>query len=80
MYILQIVLPPSSDGICFDVYDFVLQPNSQHEISITWQPSMSGNMRKLIKIEEVDSNKKYDFVVLGNCVDPINKQFKVSDV
>lgn len=34
-------------------------------------------MRKLIKIEQVNSNKKYDFIILGNCIDPLNKKSKV---
>jgi abnormal spindle-like microcephaly-associated protein len=34
-------------------------------------------MRKLIKIEQVDNNKKYDFVILGNCNSPSYKKFKV---
>jgi len=74
---LQFVLPSSNDGIHFDVYEFTLQPNSQHKLSITWQPSVYGNMRKLIKIEEVDNNRKYDFVIFGNCIDPLRKKLKV---
>lgn len=35
-------------------------------------------MRKLIKIEEVDNNRKYDFVIFGNCIDPLRKKLKVS--
>lgn len=71
-------MPSSNDsGICFDVYEFTLQPNSRHELSITWKPSKHGNMRQSIKIEQVDSNRKYDFIILGNCVDPLNKKFKV---
>jgi len=56
----------------------VLQPNAQRKLSITWQPSVYGNMRKLIKIEEVDNNRKYDFVIFGNCIDPLRKKLKVS--
>ncbi|XP_060849151.1 abnormal spindle-like microcephaly-associated protein homolog [Rhopalosiphum padi] len=72
----QFVLPLPSDGVYFDVYKFTLEPNSQRELSITWQPSQYGNMRKLIKIEQVDNNKKYDFVILGNCNSPSYKKFK----
>lgn len=61
----------------FDNYEFTIQPNSQHEISITWQPHVYGNIRKLIKIEQVDSNIKYDFVILGNCIDSQNKKLQV---
>jgi len=74
---LQFVLPPPSDGVNFDVYEFTLEPNSQRELSITWQPSQHGNMRKLIRIEQVDNNKKYDFVILGNCNNPPHKKLKV---
>lgn len=74
---MQFVLPLPSDGVYFDVYKFTLEPNSQRELSITWQPSQYGNMRKLIKIEQVDNNKKYDFVILGNCNSPSYKKFKV---
>lgn len=35
-------------------------------------------MRKLIKIEQVDNNRKYDFVILGNCNGPPYKEFKVN--
>lgn len=78
--LLQFVLPSSNDGIHFDVYEFTLQPNSQRKLSITWQPSVYGNMRKLIKIEEVDNNRKYDFVILGNCIDPLHKKLRVSQL
>jgi len=74
---IQFVLPPSSDGLHFDVHEFTLPPNSQRELTITWKPSVCGNMRKLIKIEQIDNNRKYDFIVLGNCIDPSNKKFKV---
>lgn len=72
----QFVLPPPSDGVYFDVYEFTLEPNSECELSITWQPSRHGNMRKLIRIEQVDNNKKYDFVILGNCNSPPHKNLK----
>jgi len=75
--LLQFVLPSSNDGIHFDVYEFTLEPNSECELSITWQPSKHGNMRKLIRIEQVDNNKKYDFVILGNCYSPPYKKVKV---
>lgn len=35
-------------------------------------------MRKLIKIEQIDSNRKYDFVILGNCNSPQHKEKKVN--
>jgi len=54
-----------------------LEPNSQRELTITWQPSNYGNIRKLVKIAQKDGNGKYDFVVLGNCIDPLRKKFKV---
>jgi len=54
-----------------------LEPNSQRELFITWQPTVYGNMRKLVKIEQKDGNRKYDFVVLGNCVNPLGKKLKV---
>ncbi|XP_022160068.1 protein abnormal spindle-like isoform X2 [Myzus persicae] len=76
----QFVLPSSNDGIYFDVYEFTLQPNSQRKLSITWQPSVYGNMRKLIKIEQVDNNRKYDFVIFGNCIDPLHKKLRGSSV
>ncbi|VVC38206.1 Hypothetical protein CINCED_3A000313 [Cinara cedri] len=72
----QLVLTPPGDGFCFGVYKFTVEPYSQYELAITWQPSEYGNVRKLIKIEQVDSNRKYDFVVLGNCNSPFYKQFK----
>lgn len=78
--ILQFVLPPPSDGIHFNLYKFTLEPNSQCELAITWQPSEYGNMRKLIKLEQVDFNRKYDFVILGNCTGSPHKKFKVSDL
>jgi len=34
-------------------------------------------MRKLIRIEQLDNNKKYDFVILGNCNNPPYKKLKV---
>lgn len=71
-------MPPSSDGVFFNVYEFTLAPNSQCDISITWKPVEYGNMRKLIKIKQVDSNRKYDFVILGNCNGPPHKKFKVN--
>lgn len=71
-------MPHSNDGIYFDVYEFTLQPNSQRKLSITWQPSVYGNMRKLIRIEQVDNNRKYDFIIFGNCIDPLHKKLKVS--
>lgn len=74
---LQFVLPRPSDDIFFDVYEFILQPNSQRKLSITWQPLVTGNIRKVIKIEQVDSNRKYDFIILGNCIAPVNKNLKV---
>jgi len=64
--------------VYFDVYKFTLEPNSQCELAITWQPSEYGNIRKLIKIEQVDNNRKYDFVILGNCNGPPYKKFKVN--
>ncbi|XP_050438518.1 protein abnormal spindle isoform X3 [Adelges cooleyi] len=73
----QFTLPPPSDGIYFDVYDFSLEPNSQRLLTITWQPAEYGNIRKLVKIEQKDSNKKYDFVVLGSCNFPPHKRSKV---
>ncbi|XP_026817930.1 protein abnormal spindle-like isoform X2 [Rhopalosiphum maidis] len=76
----QFILPSSNDGIYFDVYEFTLQPNSQRKISITWQPSVHGNMRKLIRIEQVDNNRKYDFVIFGNCIDPLQKKLKGASV
>jgi len=54
-----------------------LEPNSQRELTITWQPSDYGNIRKLVKIAQTDGNGKYDFVVLGNCINPLRKKFKV---
>ncbi|CAI6348354.1 unnamed protein product [Macrosiphum euphorbiae] len=72
----QFVLPPPSDGVYFDVYEFTLEPNSECELSITWQPSKHGNMRKSIRIEQVDNNKKFDFVILGNCNSPPYKKLK----
>ncbi|KAF0764759.1 protein abnormal spindle-like isoform X1 [Aphis craccivora] len=76
----QFILPHSNDGIYFDVYEFTLQPNSQRKLSITWQPSVYGNMRKLIRIEQVDNNRKYDFVIFGNCIDPLHKKLKGTSV
>ncbi|XP_060855887.1 protein abnormal spindle-like [Metopolophium dirhodum] len=76
----QFVLPSSNDGIHFDVYEFTLQPKSQRKLSITWQPSVYGNMRKLIKIEQVDNNRKYDFVIFGNCIDPLHKKLRGASV
>ncbi|KAE9525583.1 hypothetical protein AGLY_014110 [Aphis glycines] len=76
----QFILPHSNDGIYFDVYEFTLQPNSQRKLSITWQPSVYGNMRKLIRIEQVDNNRKYDFIVFGNCIDPLHKKLKGTSV
>lgn len=70
-------MPPPSDGVYFNVYKFTLEPKSQCELLITWKPSEYGNMRKLIKIEQVDSSKKYDFVILGNCNGPANTKLKV---
>lgn len=78
LFFLQFVLPPPSDGIHFNLYKFTLEPNSQCELAITWQPFEYGNMRKLIKIEQVDFNRKYDFVILGNCSGSPHKKFKVS--
>lgn len=37
-------------------------------------------MRKLIKIEQVDNNRKYDFVIFGNCIDPLHKKLRVSQL
>lgn len=62
----------------FDVYEFTLAPYAQHKLSITWQPFKYGNMRKLIKIEQIDSNRKFDFVILGNCNSLPQKKYKVS--
>lgn len=72
------MLPPPNDGICFDVYEFTLQPNSKRTLSITWKPIISGNIRKVIKLEQVDNNRKYEFIILGNCFAPLNKNLKVS--
>lgn len=71
-------MPSPGYGIYFDFYEFTLEPYSQCKLSIRWQPCEYGNMRKLIKIEQVNSNKKYDFVILGNCSGPPKKKFKVS--
>lgn len=60
------------------MYEFSLEPNSDCELVITWQPSEYGNMRKLIKIEQLDNNRKYDFVILGSCSSPPYKKFKVN--
>lgn len=71
-------MPSPGDGVYFDFYEFSLEPYSQCKLLIRWQPSEYGNMRKLIKIEQVNSNKKYDFVILGNCSGPPNNKLKVS--
>ncbi|XP_025421851.1 protein abnormal spindle-like isoform X3 [Sipha flava] len=76
----QFALPHLSDGIRFNIYDFTLQPHSQHELSITWQPLVYGNMRKTIKLEQKDSNIKYDFVIMGNCIDTLNKKLKGASI
>ncbi|XP_008182570.1 protein abnormal spindle isoform X2 [Acyrthosiphon pisum] len=76
----QFIIPSSNDGIHFDVYEFTLQPKSQRKLSIAWQPSVCGNMRKLIKIEQVDNNRKYDFVIFGNCIDPLHKKLRGASV
>ncbi|XP_050531513.1 protein abnormal spindle isoform X2 [Daktulosphaira vitifoliae] len=72
----QFVLPPSSDGIYFDIFEFSLGPNQCRDIMITWNPSQYGNIRKSIKIEQKDCNKKYEFVILGNCIYPPGKTSK----
>lgn len=61
-------MPSLGSGIYFDFYEFTLEPHSQCKLSIRWQPCRYGNMRKIIKIKQVNSNKKYDFVILGNCI------------
>lgn len=37
-------------------------------------------MRKSIKIEQVDNKRKYDFVIIGNCIDPLHKKLRVSQL
>lgn len=73
----QFALPPPSEGIYFDVYEFSLRPNECRDIMITWKPSEHGNIRKLIRIEQKDSNKKYEFVILGSCDFPLSQKSKV---
>lgn len=74
---LQFILPHPSDGIYFDIYEFTLNPNTHRVLSVTWQPILSGNIRKLIKLKQVDSNTKYEFIILGNCIAPVKNNVKV---
>lgn len=64
----------------FDVYEFTLGSYAQHKLLISWQPLEYGNMRKLIKIEQTNGNRKFDFVILGNCNGPPQKKNKVSSI